>query len=404
MKIAVLGYGTVGSGVVEVLEKNQELIAGRAGESIEVKYVLARRDYPDDEIQERIVHDFQVILQDDEIEIVVEALNGTEPAYTYVKSAILAGKHVVTPNKALVAEHGVELLKLAKEKNLNFLFEASVAGGIPILRALQSSLTAEDIEEVAGILNGTTNYMITKMFCDGADYAEVLKEAQEKGFAEADPTADVEGHDACRKIAILASIITGKFVDYREIYTEGISNISAEDMMYARELGMTIKLLAICKKNCHSVHASVAPVLLKNDHPLYPVNGVFNAVFVKGNMLGDAMFYGGGAGKLPTASAVVADVIAVTKNREQDIMNTWTAEKVELQDKSSICRRFLVRVKGNQEEHGKQIQDRFGEVSFVKPEGISDEFGFVTTKMSEAEYEEKAKAFDCIQHMLRIEE
>lgn len=403
MKIAVLGYGTVGSGVVEVLERNQEIIAKRAGEKVEVKYVLVRREYPGDKNQEKLIQDFDIILQDKEIEIVVEVLNGTDPAYTYVKNAILAGKHVVTANKALVAKDGVELLKIAKEQKVNFLFEASVAGGIPILRALQSSLTADEIEEVAGILNGTTNYMLTKMFNEGVDYAEVLKEAQEKGFAEADPTADVEGHDACRKIAILASIITGKFVDYRDIYTEGISSISAEDVMYARELGMTIKLLAMCKKN-EGVHATVSPVLLSQEHPLYPVNGVFNAVFVKGNMLGDAMFYGSGAGKLPTASAVVADVVAATKNRNQDVMNSWTEEKVELKDKSSICRRFLVRVKGQEEVMKDQIEQDFGEVVFISPKELADEFGFVTSKMSEEEYEEKAMKYVQILRMIRIEE
>ena len=218
MKIAVLGYGTVGSGVVEVLDVNQKLIASRAKEEIEVKYVLDLRDFPGDKIQEKIVHDYEIILNDPEIGIVVEVMGGVEPANTFVRKALEAGKSVVTSNKALVAKHGSALLKTAREKNVNFLFEASVGGGIPILRALGSSLTGDEIEEIAGILNGTTNYMMTRMFYEGANYEEVLREAQKNGFAEADPTADVEGQDACRKIAILASIISGKYVDFEERY------------------------------------------------------------------------------------------------------------------------------------------------------------------------------------------
>ena len=321
MKIAVLGYGTVGSGVVEVLDVNKELIKARAGKEIEVKYVLDLRDFPGDKIQEKIVHDYDLILTDDEIEVVVEVMGGVEPANTFVKKALLAGKHVVTSNKALVAKTGAQLLAVAREQGVNFLFEASVGGGIPILRALGSSLTADEIEEITGILNGTTNYMMTKMFYEGADYQTVLKEAQANGYAEADPTADVEGHDACRKIAILSSIISGKMVDFQDIYTEGITKITTEDMAYARKLGMNIKLLAQCRREGSQLSAMVAPFLVGAEHPLYSVNDVFNAVFVKGNMLGDAMFYGSGAGKLPTASAVVADVIAA------DFLSAWKARE-----------------------------------------------------------------------------
>lgn len=292
MRIALLGYGTVGSGVVEVLEKNRELISARAGKEIEVKYILDLKDFSGQKIQEKIVHEYDVILNDGEVEIVVEAMGGIEPAYTYVKNALLAGKSVVSSNKALVAKYGAELMKIARGKHVNFLFEASVGGGIPILRALGSSLTGDEIEKITGILNGTTNYMMTKMFYEGADYAAVLKEAQANGFAEADPTADVEGYDACRKIAILTSIISGKMVDFEEIYTEGISKITTEDMKYAKALGMTVKLLAECEKVDGKWFAQVAPCLLSKEHPLYSVNEVFNAVFVKGNMLGDAMFYG----------------------------------------------------------------------------------------------------------------
>lgn len=403
MKIAVLGYGTVGSGVVEVLEKNQELISQRAGKPIEVKYVLDLRDFPGQRIQEKIVHDYDVILKDEEIEIVVEVMGGVEPANTFVKEALLAGKSVVSSNKALVAKCGADLLKTARSKQVNFLFEASVGGGIPILRALGSSLTGDEIEAITGILNGTTNYMMTKMFYEGADYEEVLKEAQANGYAEADPTADVEGYDACRKIAILTSIISGKMVDFEEIYTEGISKINVEDMKYAKALGMTIKLLAECKRIDGKWYASVAPYLLGQDHPLSSVHDVFNAVCVKGNMLGDAMFYGSGAGKLPTASAVVADIIAEAKNPHTDIMNFWTDEKLQLEDRKTSSKRFLVRMAAAQAEFAEKIQEDFGEVTFIFPEGIRGEFGFLTCVMTEGEYEEKAKTYSGILHMIRVE-
>ena len=404
MRIAVLGYGTVGSGVVEVLEKNHDIISARAGKEIEVKYVLDLKDFSGQQIQEKIVHDYEVILNDKEVEIVVEAMGGIEPANAYVKSALLAGKSVVSSNKALVAKHGAQLMKIAREKNVNFLFEASVGGGIPILRALGSSLTGDKIEKITGILNGTTNYMMTKMFYEGADYDTVLKEAQANGFAEADPTADVEGYDACRKIAILTSIISGKMVDFEEIYTEGISKVTTEDMKYAKALGMTVKLLAECEKVDGKWFAQVAPCLLSSEHPLYSVHEVFNAVFVKGNMLGDAMFYGSGAGKLPTASAVVADVVAEAKNPHTDIMNFWTEEKLELEKHTEIARRFLVRVEGKQTELESRIQKDFGRVQYVNLEELPGEFGFVTPVMTEGAYMEKAESYPQIRHMLRVEE
>ena len=404
MRIALLGYGTVGSGVVEVLEKNRELISARAGKEIEVKYILDLKDFFGQKIQEKIVHEYDVILNDGEVEIVVEAMGGIEPAYTYVKNALLAGKSVVSSNKALVAKYGAELMKIARGKHVNFLFEASVGGGIPILRALGSSLTGDEIEKITGILNGTTNYMMTKMFYEGADYAAVLKEAQANGFAEADPTADVEGYDACRKIAILTSIISGKMVDFEEIYTEGISKITTEDMKYAKALGMTMKLLAECEKVDGKWFAQVAPCLLSKEHPLYSVNEVFNAVFVKGNMLGDAMFYGSGAGKLPTASAVVADIVAEAKNPHTDIMNFWTEEKLELEKHTEMTRRFLVRIQGNQAELADRIQKDFGEVQYVNLQEFDEEFGFVTPVMTEGAYLEKAKNYPTICHMLRMEE
>ena len=402
ISIAVLGYGTVGSGVVEVLEKNKDVINQRAGDEISVKYVLDLRDFPGDPIQEKIVHDIDVIINDPEVQIVVEVMGGVEPAYTFVKRCLEAGKSVATSNKALVAKHGATLLSIAREREINFLFEASVGGGIPIIRALNSSLTADRIEEITGILNGTTNYMLTKMFYEGAQYDEVLKEAQDNGFAERNPEADVEGYDACRKIAILSSLISGHQVDFEDIYTEGITQITKEDMMYAKEMKMTIKLLASSKRDGDHLHAIVAPALLGNEHPLYSVNGVFNAVFVNGNMLGDAMFYGSGAGKLPTASAVVADVVDAAKHLNRFIMTGWSSEKLEMIDVSQVESRFFVRMKGSYTESLAKVEEVFGTIDAKVVAEVGKEFGFITSKMKEEEYRAKAAQFDNIIGMIRV--
>ena len=405
VKIAVLGYGTVGSGVVEVLRTNQKVIDERLGEELRIKYVLDLRDFPDDPVQEFITHDFEEIISDEEVKIVVEVMGGIEPAYTFVKRSLEAGKSVATSNKALVAKHGADLLKIAKDKNVNFLFEASVGGGIPILRPLHSSLTGDVIEEITGILNGTTNYMMTKMFYEGADYDEVLKEAQDNGFAERNPEADVEGYDACRKIAILSSIISGKQVDFEDIYCEGITKITVEDMKYAKAMGMTIKLLATCKRDGEKLNAMVAPCLLRAEHPLFAINGVFNSIFVHGNMLGDAMFYGSGAGKLPTASAVVGDIVEEARNLDRNLGVMWSSEKLALEDRRDVERRFFVRMKGSREVLQDRVASVFGMVQFVQAEGVSGEFGFVTEKMPEGSYEEKAEQFGGqILGMIRVEE
>lgn len=404
VNIAVLGYGTVGSGVVEVINTNHEIINKRAGEEINIKYVLDLRDFPGDPIQEKIVHDIDVIINDPEVQIVVEVMGGVEPAYTFVKRCLEAGKSVATSNKALVAKHGATLLSIAREREINFLFEASVGGGIPIIRALNSSLTADRIEEITGILNGTTNYMLTKMFYEGAQYDEVLKEAQDNGFAERNPEADVEGYDACRKIAILSSLISGHQVDFEDIYTEGITQITKEDMMYAKEMKMTIKLLASSKRDGDHLHAIVAPALLGNEHPLYSVNGVFNAVFVNGNMLGDAMFYGSGAGKLPTASAVVADVVDEAKHLHRNIMTMWKNEKLELLPIEDTEKRFFVRISGDEKMRREETEAAFGAVTFVRAEGLENEFGIITEVMTEGAYRKIAEKFEGILHMIRVEE
>lgn len=397
MEIAVLGYGTVGSGVVEVLETNQKSIAKRAGQDIHVKYVLDLRDFFGNPIQERIVHDYATILNDDSIEIVVEVMGGTNPAYTFVKQALEAGKSVATSNKELVAKHGAELLEVARAHQVNFMFEASVGGGIPIIRPLMSSLTADEITEITGILNGTTNYMLTKMDEEGADYADVLKDAQDKGYAERNPEADVEGYDACRKIAILTSLACGQQVDFEDIYTEGITKITDTDFKYARVLGTSIKLFGTSKLDGDKVYAMVSPMMIGKNHPLYSVRDVFNAVFVNGNMLGDAMFYGRGAGKLPTASAVVADVVEEVRHIHEHIKVEWKPEKRELSDMKEASHRFFVRVKNDVEQAA--VEEAFGKVDFVQ--AVDGEYGFVTQFMQEKVFDEKLSHFENVLTVIR---
>ncbi len=398
IKIAILGYGTIGSGVVEVLDTNRESIAKRAGDEIEVKDILDLRDFPGDPMEGKVIHDYGIIAEDPEIQVVVEAMGGVEPAYTFVKRALLAGKSVTTSNKALVAKHGAELIAIAKEQGINFLFEASVGGGIPIIRPLNSSLTADEIQEITGILNGTTNYMLSKMTFEGLEFDDVLKDAQSRGYAEADPTADIEGYDACRKIAILTSLVCGQQVDFEEIYTEGITKITAADIRYAKAMGRAIKLLATSRKTEEGYCAMVAPFMLAQGHPLYNVNDVFNAIFVHGNVLGDAMFYGSGAGKLPTASAVVADIVDIAKHLHKHILISWSSRKLDLVDYKQAESRFFVRTTKEKEE----IQKAFGNVEFVEAEGISGETGFLTEVMAEEAFAQKASVLGDILQRIRV--
>lgn len=403
IQIAVMGYGTVGSGVVEVLSTNQASIDKRVGEEVRVKYVLDLRDFPGDPVESVLVHDFETIVNDPEVKVVVEVMGGVEPAYTFTKRCLLAGKSVCTSNKALVVAHGAELLQIAKDKNLNYLFEASVGGGIPIIRPLQTCLTADEIVEISGILNGTTNYILTNMTYGGASFDDALKDAQDKGYAERNPEADVEGHDACRKIAILTSLVSGQRVDFEDIYTEGITKVTAEDIKYADKLGRVIKLLAMSKKEADGkYYAMVAPFLIDAANPLYSVNGVFNAIFVEGNMLGDSMFYGSGAGKLPTASAVAADVVDACKNLNENLGFYWSDEKLVLGDTRDDKRRFLVRVKGDAQADKAAMEALFGPVEVVDAD-LAGEFGFVTVSLSEAEYAERAAKSDKILNRIRVE-
>ena len=400
IKVAVLGYGTIGAGVVEVLQKNADSIEKKAGERIEVKRILDLRDFPGDPNADLVVHDYNIIKEDEEIKIVVECMGGLEPAYTFVKTALLQGRSVATSNKELVAKHGAELIAIARAKNANFLFEASVGGGIPIIRPLTQCLTADVIEEISGILNGTTNYMLTKMENEGMAFDEVLKDAQAKGYAELHPEADIEGYDACRKIAILTSLAYGKQVDFEDIHTEGITNITAEDIRYAQAMHSSIKLLGKSWTADGKLYAMVCPMLLDNSHPLAGVHDVFNAIFVHGNMVDDTMFYGKGAGKLPTASAVAADVVDCVKHSGKNIKIIWDSEKMTLSDFGGFERRFFVRMPAGTSEEA--IEKAFGPVEMVSVEGL-DEKAFVTGMMKENDYNKAAEELGNIINMIRLD-
>ena len=394
VNVAVLGYGTVGSGVVEVFNTNRESINKKAGQEINVKYVLDLREFPGDPVMDILVHDYNVILNDPEIEVIAEVMGGVEPAYTFVKAALEKGKSVCTSNKELVAKHGPELLKIAREHNRNFLFEACVGGGIPIIRPLNQSLTADEITKITGILNGTTNYILTKMSKEGLDFDTVLKEAQDLGYAEKNPSADVDGFDACRKIAILASLAYGYNVDYEEIYTEGITKITDIDFKYANKMN----------RSDDKFYAYVAPVMIDSNHPLYSVNGVFNGILVNGNVLGDVMFYGSGAGKLPTASAVVSDIVDAVKHLNTNIMSFWSSKKLELTDIKLSEKKFFVRVKGSVDEKLAEVEKAFGKVDVIEVEDVKGEFGFVTGVITEEKYEEASAQVDGIITRIRMED
>lgn len=386
VNVAVLGYGTVGGGVVEVIEKNNDVISKRVGDKVNIKYILDLRDFPGDPYEAKVVHDYNTILNDSEINVICETMGGLKPAYDFTKSALLKGISVCTSNKELVAAHGPELIKIAKENNCNYLFEASVGGGIPIIRPLNNALTAEKIDAITGILNGTTNYILTKMENEGSKFEDVLKEAQEKGYAERNPEADIEGFDACRKIAILSSLMSGKNMKYENVYTEGITKISAIDFQYAKALDSTIKLFGLSRKEDDLYYAMVAPFMVKKSHPMAMVNDVFNAIFVHGNMLDDTMYYGRGAGKLPTASAVVADVVEASRNLGNTLPVFWDAEDVAMKGIDDVENKFFVRCHTDAKAKALEV---FGKVSVVDA-GIADEFAFVIDSLSEKEFSKKS--------------
>lgn len=401
IRAAILGYGNIGGGVAEVITKNQDQVAKAVGDSVEIKYVLDLREFPGDPMEKKVVHDIDTIINDPEIKVIAETMGGDEPAYTFTKKALEAGKSVCTSNKELVANHGPELMRIAKEHDCNYFIEASVGGGIPIIRTLNEALKQEHILNVTGIVNGTTNYILTKMEKEGAAYADVLKQAQDLGYAERNPEADVEGYDACRKIAILSSLMSGKNVDFKEVYTEGITKIGAEDFLYAKKMGKTIKLLAMSKKEENGYNVMVAPFYLGENHPLYPVNDVFNAVFVKGDMLDDSMYYGRGAGKLPTASAVVADMIQAAKNLGRNLPVEWSDEKETVLPVENTSRAFFVRLDINQVTP-QQALDAFGG-TLVEVEELSDEVGILTKVMTEKDCKVKCEALKGVKGVIRVE-
>ncbi len=345
-KIAVLGHGVVGSGVVELLEQNRQSIAAKAGQQIEIKYILDIRDFDELPYRGKFTKDFDQILNDEEITVVAEVMGGLSPAYEYGKALLERRKSVVTSNKELVAAKGGELLRIAREHNCNFFFEASVGGGIPIIRPLHQCLAANEIREIAGILNGTTNFILTKMVREGMAFSKALKMAQELGYAERNPAADVEGTDACRKICILASLAWGRQVDPASVYTEGISGLTPEDMAYARSWGGVVKLIGRAKRlEDGGLTVTVFPALLSRESQLANIDDVFNGILVRGNAAGDLVFYGRGAGKLPTASAVAADIIeAVQETSTCPTLNWEEAPPVRVADHREVPYGFYLRI------------------------------------------------------------
>ena len=383
VNVAILGFGVVGSGVAEVLATNGAHIDRKVDDLLRLKYILDVRDFPDSPFADKVVHDFSVIENDPEVSIVVETIGGAKVALDFTRRALMAGKSVVTSNKELVAEHGCELLRLAQEKGVSYLFEASVGGGIPIIRPLNQCLAANEIEELCGILNGTTNYILTRMIRAGLSFDAALKEAQQNGYAEQDPTADIEGHDACRKICILASLAFGRHVYPRQVPTEGITGVTLSDVAYAESCGRKIKLLGrAMRRSDGKVCAYVTPHLVDQENPLAGVEDVFNAIAVKGNAIGDVMFYGRGAGKLPTASAVVADVIDAARHRDEKKRMFWAegGEDVTVSP-ADLESAWYVRVEGTGEQVRAAFPDRTLLARAGAPEG---EFALITEPMTRA--------------------
>ena len=390
MKIAIMGFGVVGSGVGEVVTKNREILIKKCGEEIEIAHILDLRDFPDSPFK-CFTKNFEDILSDPEVGVVVETMGGINPAYDFTKRLLLAGKQVITSNKELVAAHGTELLEIARQRNINYLFEASVGGGIPIVRPMYSCLTAGEATDIFGILNGTTNYILTQMFQHGESFDNALKAAQQKGYAEANPTADVEGKDTCRKIAILAALAFGHALDCERISTEGITKISSEDVAYAEKLGYSIKLIGHSTKADDGVYAAVFPAFVPKSSHLAGINDLFNGIIVKGDDLCEVMFYGRGAGKLPTANAVVADVVDAIKHKNVNVLIKWDKydEKHQSEGKT-IKYPYYVRFAGKAPTN----------IPACKVVAFSDkeetEFAVLTEPKTQSELEElKASLKDC---------
>ncbi len=367
ISVAIMGHGTVGSGVAEILTTHKQKLFKAVGEELYVKHILDLREFPDSPLADRFTKNFEDIVNDIEVRVVVEVMGGTNPAYDFVKRCLQAGKSVVTSNKELVAKHGAELLAVAKENNANFLFEASVGGGIPIIRPLSQCLVANEVDEIAGILNGTTNFIFGKMINDNMDFSDALKLAQDLGYAERNPEADIEGHDACRKICILASLAFGKHIYPDNVYTKGISEITLDDVKYADSLNYVIKLIGDVKKTEDGkLDILVAPMLLSKDCILSDINDVFNGILVKGDCTGDVMFYGKGAGKLPTASAVVADVVDCAKHLKARKRIFWTdSDESQVASYKDSKTAMYIRVTGK----GEMAQSLFPDSEIMKADG-----------------------------------
>lgn len=388
--IAILGYGVVGSGVYEVIRKNFDGITRRAGTKIDIKHILDIREFNSHPEKELFTKNYDDILTDTDVSVVVEVMGGVNPAYEFTKRALMAKKSVVTSNKELVAKHGCELLKLASENRVHYLFEASVGGGIPIIRPLKLCLAANEISEITGILNGTTNYILTQMINKDETMENALKKAQDKGYAEKDPSADIDGIDAVRKIAILTSLAFGKYVDSTKIPVTGIRNVTLTDVEYAKKSGCVIKLCGHCRAlENGKLDVYVSPCFVPDESPLASVDGVFNAILVKGNAVGDALFYGRGAGKLPTASAVVSDVIEIAKSGENTDSPVWEDVGGDILENSenSVSKHFT-RVKADGKESVKaEIEKIFDGVEIIDAE--NGEIGFVTDEMTAKDFENK---------------
>jgi len=398
MKIAIMGFGTVGSGVKEVLELNRAQIEKKGGEKIEIKYILSRHEHIQGVPDELITTDFATIENDPEVELVVEAIGGIHPAYEYIKSCLEKGKHVVSSNKAVVDACGSKLVRTAKEHDRNFYFEASVGGGIPVIRTLYHNYAGENVTEITGILNGTSNFILSKMKDEGSTFAETLKEAQRLGYAEKDPSADVDGFDTSRKTAILLSMSSGMRCRHEDIYTEGIRNVSDIDMAYARKMGYHIRLLGSVETVEEQYFAYVAPIMVGEDDPLYFVNGVYNGIRIVGNCLGNTMLYGKGAGKLPTASAVVSDIIAAARHKDHFQGIGWSEKMLTIEPMGANAFRYFLRIEGTAQGIEKDLSAYFlseGEtLSPVVLDGRTDEFALVSTLLFEEDFLERLQAFE----------
>ena len=395
MYIAIMGYGVVGSGVAQVINKNHDSIVKKSTQSeLEIKYILDIRDFPGDPNEKLFIKDFNIILNDPEVKVVVETMGGLHPAYEFVSACLKAGKSVVTSNKELVAEKGCELLGYAAQNNVNFLFEASVGGGIPIIRPISQCLAANEIDEFAGILNGTTNFILTRMINDNMPFDEALRLAQDNGYAERDPSADILGHDACRKVCILASLCFGKHVYPGEVHTEGITEITLEDVEYAKSWGGVIKLLGRAKRSEDGKHicAVVSPAFVDHHSQLAGVDDVFNAILVRGDAIGDVVFYGRGAGKLPTASAVVGDVIDCARHENKQKFFGWAdSEEGYVSDYLDASTALYVRAScEHPAETLSNAEKTFGDIKLLKRrDAPENEIAFVTPCASERELRTK---------------